>query len=170
MTDKVSNEEQAEAIVKLRETLTPGDTVRTIARHTSKSGMTHWISAIVTVDGEPHDYSWLVARALGQRANKEHEGIKRGGCGMDMGFDLVYSLSRMLWPEGYGCIGEGCPSNDHSNGDHDYTPHLKLCNTRNRVTGLTYNIVHDTRGMATGMFERDHWHKDGGYALTQRWL
>jgi hypothetical protein len=27
-------------------------------------------------------------------------GIKIGGCGMDMGFDLVYSLGATLWPNG----------------------------------------------------------------------
>jgi hypothetical protein len=25
--------------------------------------------------------------------------------------------------EDFGCIGEGCPSADHLNGDYDYTPH-----------------------------------------------
>jgi hypothetical protein len=39
-----------------------------------------------------------------------------GGAGMDMGFALVYNLSRSLYPNGFDCIGESCPSNDHVNG------------------------------------------------------
>lgn len=136
MTLAINTQEREEAIARLHEMVKPGDTVRTILRHVSASGMTRWIS--VVIDGE--DYSWLVARAMGTRANQgRHEGIKREGCGMDMGFDLVYSLSRTLYRDGYACIGEGCPANDHSNGDRDYTPG---------------HVVH----------------ADGGYALNQRWL
>lgn len=50
------------------------------------------------------------------------DGLIVGGCGMDMGYHLVYALARKLWPDGFDCIGPGCPSNDHSNGDRDYTP------------------------------------------------
>lgn len=46
------------------------------------------------------------------------------GCGMDMGFHVVYELGYTLYGrDGFICIGERCPSNDHSNGDRDYTPH-----------------------------------------------
>jgi len=55
--------------------------------------------------------------------DRRHEGAKASGCGMDMGFALVYDLSRILFKEGFECIGEHCPSNDHSNGDRDRTPH-----------------------------------------------
>ena len=82
---------------------------------------------------------------------------------MDMGFHLVYSLSYALWPDGFGCVGAGCPSNDHSNGDRDYTPH-----------GPT-DANGDPEDRDPGPGEaRDglvrHWHRDGGYALRQRWL
>jgi hypothetical protein len=30
----------------------------------------------------------------------------------------------VLWPDGWTCIGEKCPSNDHFNGDRNYEPHL----------------------------------------------
>lgn len=29
-----------------------------------------------------------------------HDAIKIGGCGMDMGFALVYELGMKLWPDG----------------------------------------------------------------------
>jgi hypothetical protein len=89
--------------------------------------------------------SYLVARALGERIDRNNGGVKVSGCGMDMGFSLVYNLSHVLYPDGFTCTGEGspdvwgshCPSNDHSNGDRDYTPHD---------------------------------HRDGGYAIRHRWL
>ena len=40
-----------------------------------------------------------------------------------MGFHVVYNLGATLYPEGYDCIGLGCPSCDHSNGDRNRSPH-----------------------------------------------
>lgn len=42
--------------------------------------------------------------------------IAMGGYGYSKSYHAVYALSRTLYPNGHGCIGEGCPSNDHSNG------------------------------------------------------
>ena len=95
-------QERTEAIERLRKMLPPGSTVYTIARHVSRSGMSRSIS-LVTVeptvygpDGEPFDISWLAARAMGDRIDQNHGGIKIGGAGMDMGFALVYNLARTL--------------------------------------------------------------------------
>jgi hypothetical protein len=63
-----------------------------------------------------------VGLITGYRQAKKGDGLIVGGCGMDMGYHLVYALSHRLWPDGFDCIGPGCPSNDHSNGDRDYTP------------------------------------------------
>lgn len=73
-----------------------------------------WISAYVGhAIGSPQSYrNW-----------EKSLGLTVGGCGMDMGFHLVYNLSRVLFPSGFECIGKGCPSNDHSNGDRNYEPH-----------------------------------------------
>ncbi|AFU86493.1 hypothetical protein D869_gp090 [Caulobacter phage CcrRogue] len=43
---------------------------------------------------------WLAAKAMGDTFDADRQGIKVGGCGMDMGFHLVYSLGRTLWPNG----------------------------------------------------------------------
>uniref|UniRef100_A0AB74UFV0 Uncharacterized protein n=1 Tax=Caulobacter phage BL57 TaxID=3348355 RepID=A0AB74UFV0_9VIRU len=43
---------------------------------------------------------YLAARAMGDTWDSDRLGIKVGGCGMDMGFHLVYSLGRTLWPNG----------------------------------------------------------------------
>ncbi len=113
-----------EAIMRMRETLKPGDTVYTVLRHVSRSGMSRAIDLYKLSDGEPQWLSRLAARATGDTFDEKRECIRVGGCGMDMGFHLVYGLSRVLFKDAFQCIGERCPSNDHSNGDRDYTPHL----------------------------------------------
>jgi len=99
------------------------------------------ISLVVVVDGKTRDITWHAANVLGDKLGKR-EGIRVPGCGMDMGFHLVYSLSSALYPNGFECTGGmgrpfKCPSNDHSNGDRNYEPHR---------------------------------HASGGYALRQAWL
>jgi len=113
-----------EALRELREILKPGDTVYTILRHVTKSGMTRYIDVFVFRDNKPRYLTYWAKEVLGWGGSKNHEGVKVGGCGMDMGFHLVYSLSRYLYPDGFTCIGEDCPASDHVNGDRDYTPHL----------------------------------------------
>jgi len=113
-------QERQEAIEQLRAMLPVGSRVCTILRHVSRSGMTRHVS-VITEDSA--DITYLVARAIGERRHARDGGIVMGGCGTDMGFELVYQLSYALYPDGFVCIGEGCPANDHSNGDRDYTPH-----------------------------------------------
>lgn len=150
-------EEYAETREALLKFLKPGATVYTTLLHVSRSGMQREIglwTIVVPTDGrEPYNQylSGYAAKLLGHRRGKR-DGVVVNGCGMDMGFAVVYELSRALWPNGHGCIGEGCPSNDHSNGDRDYTPH-----NADEVSALTPGYV-------------AHWHNDGGYALKQRWL
>lgn len=111
------------AIETLRENVKPGDTVYTIVRHVSRSGMTRDISVLLMTDDGPWEVSGLVALAIGERRNRDNGGVRVGGCGMDMGFHIVYQLGHALFPDGFTCAGEGCRSNDHSNGDRDRTPH-----------------------------------------------
>ena len=118
MSDKQSSKE------KLLELLKPGDTVYTILRHVSRSGMSRVIDLLIMFDGEPLSISGWASAVTDSRLDRDRWGLKIGGAGMDMGFELVYNLSYQLFKEGFGCIGEGCPANDHSNGDRDYTPHM----------------------------------------------
>lgn len=122
--------DQRMAVDTLRGMLAPGDTVRTIVRHVTRSGMSRDISAYVMSGGELVCIDWLIKRTKLFPGSQTHEGVRVGGCGMDMTFHLVYSLSRMLYPHGAPCTGSNgydtpgkrCHSNDHSNGDRDYTP------------------------------------------------
>jgi hypothetical protein len=120
-----AEQEREEACEHLREVFKPGDTVKTILRHVSRSGMSRRISVVACEDGSPRDVSWYVAKAMGEpvkgRAGHVQDvGITVGGCGMDMGFHLVYGLSHTLYPsytcpatERYGDVR--CPSSEHVN-------------------------------------------------------
>ena len=137
----LAQQEKLEAIDYLRTILEPGDTVYTILRHVSRSGMMRVIGAVLMSDARqtngPLDITPWVAKALGEPLDRDRWGVKARGAGMDMGFAIVYDLSYQLFKNEFACIGETCPANDHSNGDQDYTPHL---------------------------------HSDAGYALRQKWM
>lgn len=91
--------ERQESIEYLRSILKPKDTIYTILRHCSKSGMTRHISMLVVVDGEMRQIDYRAAKVMRDRLAKE--GIVVTGCGMDMGFSLVYNLGRYLYPDGF---------------------------------------------------------------------
>jgi len=149
---KAQKIERDSAREDLLKKLKPGNTVWTNLVHVSRSGMYRVIDCFIIRDNSPRRISWLVAKAIGFRYDRRHEGVAVSGCGMDMGFHLVYSLSRVLFPTGHGCIGKHCPSNDHFNGDRDYT-----------IDGFARK---DSNGDETVM----HWHREGGYALCHRWI
>lgn len=79
--------------------LTEGATVYTVLRSVSSSGMSRTMSLKVARDGNITDITYYAATVLdypltvvnGSRA------LRVGGCGMDMGFHIVYSLSRSLF-------------------------------------------------------------------------
>lgn len=131
-----------EEIERLRGWLPPGSTAYTVLRHVSRSGMVRDIGLIVMLpdDGGPVHPNYTAAAITGRRLAPNGDGIRCHGAGMDMGFDLVYSLSRALYPDGYLCIGADCPANDHSNPPYP-----------ERVAGSMH-------------------HPDGGYAVSHRWL
>lgn len=99
----------------LRKLFPIGSTVHTVLRHVSQSGLTRAISVVRVENGQVYDASYLVARALDMKLDTRWTGIRVGGVGMDMGYHLVYTLSRVLYADGFECIGHGCPSNDHFN-------------------------------------------------------
>ena len=107
----------------LKEYTQPGTTLYTILRQVSRSGMSRHISVLAPVKDGMYDITHLVAKVIGERRNQDDGGLVIGGAGMDMGFEVVYRLSQALYRDGFTCIGEKCPSNDHSNFDRDYTPH-----------------------------------------------
>lgn len=153
---KATKQEREKAINMLREFVKPGMTVYTTLRHRASSGMFRVIDLHVIIDNEPRWIGYTAATVMGDRYDDRRQGIKASGCGMDMGFHLVYNLSRTLFQGRFGCIGEGCPSNDHSNGDRDYTP--DDAGDIRWTEGSPYKAPHA------------HRHSDGGYALRHRWM
>ncbi len=83
---------------ELRTLLKPGDTVYCLVRSVAKSGMSRKISCYITAGTGIRNIDVLVADAIDWRYTDA--GIYVGGCGMDMGFHLVYTLGRCLWPGG----------------------------------------------------------------------
>lgn len=105
MATKAQMADRAEAIAKLQEILKPGDTLHTILRNVSQSGMSRVISVVKTTeDGEIICLDWHIDRAgLYKRtpASSRHDGLKVGGCGMDMGFAVVYDVAQAVFQDGY---------------------------------------------------------------------
>ena len=106
MTTKTARKEaeREDARTRLLSMLKPGDRVYTVLRHVSSSGMSRRISLVIPTtdhDGKPAVTSidWLAARVLSYRQH-DKGGLMVGGCGMDMGFHVVYALGSALWPDG----------------------------------------------------------------------
>lgn len=95
---KAAMKEQAKK--QLLKWLKPGSEVCTILKHVSSSGMSRRISVIIVADGNSLDVSGWTATAIGARRSDKDGSIIMGGCGMDMGFSIVYGLGCALWPQG----------------------------------------------------------------------
>lgn len=81
-------------------------TVYTILRYVSSSGMTRHISLVIPeldIYGNLilSNITYHVAELLGYKASERNgfNTIKISGCGMDMGFKLVYDLSSVLFSD-----------------------------------------------------------------------
>lgn len=83
----------------LKNMLNPGDTVYTMIRSVSSSGMSRTMSLYIVKDNRlvnityyaAHTLEWPLTDKNGSRV------LRVGGCGMDMGFHTVYTLSRVLF-------------------------------------------------------------------------
>ena len=104
---KVSKYEQDEARETLLGWLNRGDTVYTICDHVSRSGMMRHIRLVIPkYDEQTKQIRFIHARVpaaklLGWPLTKDKSSIKVGGCGMDIGFHTVYTLSQVLFGDGY---------------------------------------------------------------------
>ena len=81
--------------------LKPGDTIYTITRHVSRSGMMRRISAFVVKNGRLESIDWNIEKLGLFKRHKTEEGLVVGGCGMDMHFHVVHTLGRALYPDGF---------------------------------------------------------------------
>ena len=94
-------QEQDKAIESLRELFAGDDkpVIFTILRHVSSSGMTREISLYYFKNGGRYNITYSAAKALNWTFTHKRgfNAIRVGGCGMDMGFHLVYTLSSVLY-------------------------------------------------------------------------
>lgn len=107
MATKKQLQERDEARATLRELVERSQKRRdgspviyTLLRHVSKSGMSRDITLkIVDDEGTLRDITYTAALAIGEkpRDNYGWRVIRVHGCGMDMGFHLVYSVSHALY-------------------------------------------------------------------------
>jgi hypothetical protein len=173
MTTKAERQQaesqREDALLRLRAILKPGDTVYCVLRNVSASGMTRHISvfALDTQEGRTltggwfiHDISFDVAKVLRERINRNDGGLVISGCGMDMGFHVVYELGRRLFPEGFG--EEGQRLNEAGIVAAASRP-LTPAEAKQMVDSGVWQF----RGRNG---DRSGWDNDGGYALRRVWL
>jgi hypothetical protein len=171
-----------EAADTLRDIVKPGMTVYTSLRQVSSNGMSRHIEVLVAVkdrNGNPviRNITRLVARACGYKVSDKTDALVVGGAGMDMGFSVVYNLSRTLYRDGVKCTGKGCSSNDHSNDfgafDRKFREtHPELYNDLSNEGRTAYCSLRSEEYDATekARYSKRRVHKDGGYAIRQSWV
>lgn len=105
MATKAQQTDRLEAIEKLQAILGRGDTLHTILRNVSSSGMSRVISVIyVNNDGSLLNLDYLISQiGVYKRtpASSRYDGLKVSGTGMDMGFAVVYNVSQTVFNDGY---------------------------------------------------------------------
>lgn len=94
---RVAEADREAALKALRKLCPPGSTIFTIVRHVSRSGMSRVISSYVIRKNKPRWLDGLISKVLDYHMHKHHEGLVVSGCGMNMGFHVVYSLSSALY-------------------------------------------------------------------------
>jgi hypothetical protein len=122
---KQKDAEREEAAKELRKLIKPRQRVYCLLRSRSSSGMSRVIDLLIVVpdyetvypvgDDGRKDYNngkrklvghklrsigYTAAKAMGDRWDRDKQGIRVSGCGMDMGFATVYDLGQTLWPNG----------------------------------------------------------------------
>jgi hypothetical protein len=153
---KYSKKEIEETRTALLGWIKPGMTVYTKLNHVSRSGMSHSITPYVIVENEPRYITYSVAILFGTKRDK-YDGVRVDSCGMDMGFELVYSLSRILFPDGFGMMS----LDTYGYRNRHVTPKSPEHAARLVASGVKFS---GRNGDASG------WDHDGGFALRQRWI
>lgn len=125
-----------DALRNLRQYIKPGQKVYTELLHRSASGMMRVVGCYIVSKGEICNISGMVARGLGWPFDGKRNGVRVSGCGMDIGYHVVYSLGYALFPKGWRCKGETCCSNEHSFGSN------KPCDGRMRHKDGGYALRH----------------------------
>lgn len=98
---KASKEQIENSTKYLKKLFARNTRVYTSVKRVSSSGMSRHILVYVSRKNQIIDITWHVGNVAGYTHSDKTGGLIVGGCGMDMGFHLIYSLSRCLYPKGY---------------------------------------------------------------------
>ncbi len=109
---KFTKEQIQEAIKDLRSIVKSGDTVYHFVSHVSSSGMFRCISFMVIKKNKPICLDWYIERICDYNRNEKHTGVSVSGCGMDMGFSVVYNLASAIFKD------KGCDNGYKLNSAH----------------------------------------------------
>ena len=86
----------------LKDQFPEGSTAYTLVTKVAPSGMSrHIMVAGSNRKGHVQNVSWYIAKLLDWTYKDNTRSVFVGGCGMDMGFHLVYTLSSKLYDDGY---------------------------------------------------------------------
>ena len=178
---RLTKKEQAreEARAELQGLLTPGQTVYCILRHVSRSGMYRRISFYILRDAGP-DYKpeeryypyyldrLILQAGIGDAPRGNNDGVGVSGCGMDMGFHVVYSLSCFAFPDGFAPSEKGIRPSDKKS----VNVNIGRGEGAGPMTRAEMAKLHakgwEFPGGRNG--NKSGWDNDGGYALKQRWM
>ena len=87
------------ALTDLRTWFSPGDTVYTITRHISRTGMQAKLSVVIFRDGRSLHPTWSVSKVTSIPASRVDGfgALVVRGCGFDRGQSIVDAISYALW-------------------------------------------------------------------------
>lgn len=112
-----TKQQKAEAMEYLKRNLAEGDTVFYIVKNVSNSGMYRHIDFYtfkvkdVFEEGESRVQKvWLsgaISKVLGYPLKQKTNALGVSGCGMNMGFAVIYNLAEVLFDDGYKLNDEG---------------------------------------------------------------
>lgn len=86
-----------QAVKDIKKIVKKGNTIYTVLRHVSKSGMFRRISCYVIKGNKPLYLDYYISDILSSVKLTDKQGLGVSGCGMDMGFSIVYDLSWALF-------------------------------------------------------------------------
>lgn len=88
--------EKAEALAALAKIVRDGDTLYTVLRHRSASGMQRALDVYAIKGNEPLCLTWTAAVATGARYDRKREVLIVRGCGFDVGDHVVDHVAQLL--------------------------------------------------------------------------
>ena len=98
---KTKSAEREKAIAYLKARLSPGLVLYTCLRSVSASGMSRTFDLYYVSEQEIIRITWSAACALGWTYDQRTEALRVQGGGLDVGYQAVSSLSRILFGDDY---------------------------------------------------------------------